>query len=148
MVDTRFALPAVDDPASTEVGVILMGLDAPRLLAGLGIATLADDPTLVTLMVDRVRHDVPGDLDIDGLIATGARRWHTARRALASVDRSRAAPSAALRQAWAQASRAVDAADLGRPGPAGRAYLTACWLRRTEVDSWVAEHQNIPDIAS
>ncbi|WP_255482083.1 DUF6187 family protein, partial [Amycolatopsis sp. SID8362] len=35
MEDTRFALPEVDAPAATEVGVILLGLEADRLLAGL-----------------------------------------------------------------------------------------------------------------
>src|SRR5262249_11046326 len=44
--DGVFSFPAVDDAPTTEVGVILMGLDAERLLAGLGTAALGDDPAL------------------------------------------------------------------------------------------------------
>ena len=46
---TLFALPAVDDPAETEVGVIILGLSAERLLAGLGVAGIAREPTGATL---------------------------------------------------------------------------------------------------
>ena len=42
--DTRFDMPDVDDPASTEAGVIMLGQNADRLLAGLGFASLAEDP--------------------------------------------------------------------------------------------------------
>ncbi|GAA4294285.1 hypothetical protein GCM10023148_56530 [Actinokineospora soli] len=58
--DTRFDMPGVDDPVDTEVGVILLGLDADRLLAGLGLASLAEDPGRVAVTVDRVRHDQVG----------------------------------------------------------------------------------------
>ena len=36
--DTEFALPAVDDEPDTEIGVLLMGLESERVLAGLGVA--------------------------------------------------------------------------------------------------------------
>lgn len=137
--DTRFSLPAVDDPPSTEVGVILLGLDAERLLAGLGLATLADDPALVTLVVDQVRHDTFEPVALDTVLAAGARRWRSARAALAATDRD-AATSAALRRRWTRVLGVVTAADIGETGPACRAYLAACWLRRTEVDR-CAEHR-------
>jgi hypothetical protein len=137
------SLPAVDDPASAEVGVILMGLDGEQLLAGLGIAALADDPTLVTLVVDRLRHTESLHLPI----AAGTRRWRSARIALGAVEHADASPSAAVRQAWANAARAVTAADIGEPGPARHAYLTACWLRRSEVDRCVEERRALPEVA-
>jgi hypothetical protein len=169
--DPYLSLPAVDDPASVEVGVILMGLDAERLLTGLGMATLADDPasveagvilmgldagttaftedpTLITLMVDRLRHEVPPGLPIDAVIATGTRRWHSARIALRAVEHAGTSPSAAVRQAWANAARTVAAADLGEPGPACRAYLTACWLRRSEVDRCMEERRALPEVTA
>lgn len=131
--DTRFSLPAVNDLSSTEVGVILMGLDAERLLAGLGLATLADDPALVTLVVDQVRHHAFEPVTLNAVLAAGARRWRSARAVLAATDRD-ASMSAALRQMWTRALGVVTAADVGETGPASRAYLAACWLRRTEVD--------------
>ncbi|MER6800196.1 DUF6187 family protein, partial [Amycolatopsis mediterranei] len=53
--DLRFVLPDVEAPAAVEAGVILLGLDADRLLAGLGLARLADDAALVTQVVDQAR---------------------------------------------------------------------------------------------
>jgi hypothetical protein len=44
---SEFLMPGVDDDPSTEAGVILLGLDAERLLAGLAAAARADDPGLV-----------------------------------------------------------------------------------------------------
>ncbi|HEX3591574.1 MAG TPA: DUF6187 family protein [Pseudonocardiaceae bacterium] len=131
--DTRFAMPAVDHPALTEIGVILSGLDTDRLLAGLGASRDADDPALVTLLVDRLRHgDTAAMADV---IAAGAGRWLTARAALSTVD-PMPSVSASVRQAWQRALGTVLAADLGDGiGRAGHAYLAACWLRRTEVDA-------------
>jgi len=143
--DTRFSLPAIDDPASVEVGVILMGLDAERLLAGLGVATLGDDPALVAMLVDQVRHGVPAELSLAGVVATGAGRWRSARPALACADPG-VAPSAAVRRAWTQVADLVHAAGL-EPGPAGRAYLAACWLRRSEVDGYLEDHHAVSHLA-
>lgn len=137
--DTRFALPAIDDPAPIEIGVILSGLDIERLLAGLGAAGEGEDPTAVTLRVDRYRHGEPDKLA--AAVRAGAHRWRAARPALAAVDRVPPV-SASIRQAWQRARRTVLAAD-----PAGTnhiaaetarfAYLTACWLRCAEVDAEV-----------
>jgi hypothetical protein len=132
---SAFRMPAVDQPASTETGVILAGLDTERLLAGLGVATLADDPTSVTLLVDQLRHG--GTLAIDTAIDIGARRWRAVRPALAEAGHGMPM-SASIRQAWDRALRVVHAADLGPLGPAGPAYLAACWLRRDNVDERVA----------
>jgi hypothetical protein len=145
-VDTRFAMPAVDHPALTEVGVILSGLDIDRLLAGLGLADkhISDDPetdgdpAMVALVIDRLRHD--DSAAMAEAVAAGACRWLSTRPALAAVDRGPSV-SASIRQAWQRALRTVLAADHGAGpeiSPALQAYLAACWLRHTEVDRVVA----------
>ena len=143
MSSTEFALPNVDDPAATEAGVILMGLEADRLLAGLGLASLADAPTTVTLVVDQARHGALRALSADALLALGCDRWRALRPEL---DRLAVPASAALRQLWAQALHAVEGAGLGGLGPASRSYLAACWLRRYEVDR-VVEDQRVSEVA-
>jgi hypothetical protein len=130
--DSAFVLPPVDQPAATETGVILAGLDTDRLLAGLGLASLGDDPTLVTLLVDQLRHG-GGELTMDVALRIGAHRWHTVSRTLAAAGHGTSV-SGSVRQAWAAAMRVVDAADTGALGPAGRAYLAACWLRHDGID--------------
>jgi hypothetical protein len=132
-------MPSVDDPASTEVGVILLGLDAERLLAGLGMATLADDPAAVALSVDHARHGAALRLDTDALVEAGCRRWTSTKDALAEAAEG-VPGSASPRQAWAPAERAVGTVDPLTTGPACRVYLTACWLRRNEIDRWVEDH--------
>jgi hypothetical protein len=144
--DTRFTLPAVDDPASVEVGVILMGLDAERLLAGLGVAALGDDATLAVLVVDQARHGLPPDLSMAALVDGGTRRWRAARPELAAADPG-GPPSAAVRRAWARAADTVAAAAPPDWGPASHAYLTACWLRRTEVDGYLEELDAVSQVA-
>jgi hypothetical protein len=157
-LDTRFTMPAVDQPALTEIGVILSGLAADRLLAGLGLGTTtsawsyveptqpglvelvlgasadADDPALVTLLVDQLRHRDPAAMA--EATAIGAHRWRMARPGLAAVDRGPSV-SASVRQAWQRALLTVRAADLGDTAisPAAHAYLAACWLRCTEIDT-------------
>lgn len=135
-IDTRFTLPAVDDAPLTEVGIILMGLDAPRLLAGLGLATLADDPTQVTLAVDQLRHDHAAVFSLDALMASGAARWVVARSALedAGLDRY---PEGSLRRSWERAVR-MATATLPGVGQASLGYLVACWFRRDDVDTCAA----------
>jgi hypothetical protein len=137
--DTRFALPPIDDPGSTEVGVILLGLDARRLLAGVGFARIADDPALVTQVVDLARHEVAG-LGFPDLVAAGCARWLVVRE----LVESRAETSASPRRAWAEATERVAAA-VPEAGPASVAYLTACSLRRGEVDQ-VADGDGEPDV--
>jgi hypothetical protein len=137
--DSRFDMPGVDEPAAVEAGIVLQGLDAERLLAGLGLAALADDPALVTLAVDRIRHGAHGALTTDHLFALGARCWLDARDALTAVSGS-APLTGSPRLAWAQAARVVrvalegDAPNTG-PNVACAAYLTACWIRRDELDA-------------
>ncbi len=130
--DGRFSMPAVDDPPLTETGVILMGLDADRLLAGLGLAALADDPAHVAMAIDHARHHAL-HMTMDTLADAGARVWSSARAAVAEAGEG-ASVSASLRQAWAQTFQLVAGARTGQYGPAGNAYLTACWLRRAEID--------------
>lgn len=138
--DTRFTLPSVDDPPDIEIGVILLGLDADRLLAGLGIATADDDDAAaVTLRLDQSRHEVPGAPALATAIADGTARWHAAHDTLAAADPG-AIRSAALRQLWTAATDAVAGAARVDPAiagfsPAQRAFLAACWLRRAEVNS-------------
>lgn len=143
--DSPFLLPGVDDPAATEAGVILMGLEADRLLAGLGLAALADDPTMVTMVVDQARHGALRGITPEALVELGASRWQAVRGALDAAA-GPIATSAALRQLWVQATHAVDVADTGDLGPASRAYLAACWLRRVEVDRHL-EADRVPEVA-
>jgi len=143
VADARFTPPRADDPPTAEAGVVLLGLDAEQLLAGLGLATLADDPALVALAVDRIRHDARGALTTGQLVALGARRWRKARDGLAAVG----APGRLVgspRRAWVQAARVVQAArEREAPGPAlsaaCAAYLTACWIRRDEIDELTSQ---------
>ncbi|WP_410623582.1 DUF6187 family protein [Amycolatopsis sp. cmx-8-4] len=139
--DLRFALPSIDDPDATEVGVILLGLDAERLLAGVGFARLADDPALVTQAVDQARHEVaaPG---YAGLIAAGRDRWRAVRVAIGSLPV--AVNPASPRRAWAETAAHVAAA-VPDAGPASISYLTACTLRRREVDR-LADERGEPDV--
>jgi Family of unknown function (DUF6187) len=129
-----FRLPAVDDPPSTETGVILMGLAAEQLLAGLGVAALADDPVAVTLLVDHVRHGARTRVGMDQLIAAGLRRWQIARTTMPQVP-IEVSEGASPRHQWARAYQALGRGGLGpQMGPATAAYLTACWLRAAEID--------------
>lgn len=130
MSDSRFDLPDLDVAAEEEAGVILLGLDPDRLLAGLGFAGLADDPGLVTQVVDRARHGgfSAGHAE---LVAEGARRWRRLRPAVAAAPAKVATGS--LRREWRDTTARVAVA-VPDTGPASRAYLTACWIRREEID--------------
>lgn len=130
MPDTQFAMPGVAAPAVTEAGVILMGLDADRLLAGLAAAAVADDPGRVALSVDYARHGVAAAAAFDDLVDDGARRWREFRR---TVITPQARTSASVREARDDALLLVTPSATDR-GPASRAYLAACWLRREDVD--------------
>jgi Family of unknown function (DUF6187) len=135
--DTRFSLPACDDTPATEIGVIVMGLTAEQLLAGLGMAALADDPVAVTLLVDQVRHDGTVVLTLGHLITVGQDRWRAVQAALAAAG-LRSHRTASLRHSWARAYEAVGGCEAGAMGPAAAVYLTACWLRATEIDAFTA----------
>ncbi|HVK25744.1 MAG TPA: DUF6187 family protein [Actinokineospora sp.] len=135
MSDTRFTLPAIDAPASTEAGVMLLGLDPERLLACLAVVTMADDPGQVAMLVDQVRHG-GAHLTMPDLVAAGAQRWRAIRSDLADADPNPMV-SAAIRQTWDRAYTAI-AAELTDVGPACLVYLTACWLRRADIDAVAA----------
>jgi hypothetical protein len=135
--DPRAALPNVDDPPLTETGVILMSLQADRLLAGLGAAGPADDPAEVAFVVDRARHGA-GSVVLETLVSAGVERWLHARVALDATGWLPPA-SGSLRQSWTQTLALLDSIDgLPARGPAERAYLATCWIRRAAVDA-VAE---------
>jgi hypothetical protein len=131
--DTEFALPAVDEEPGTELGVLLMGFGAERLLAGLGVAD-GDDPTATTLVVDQLRHDARPDLTPAAALASGAARWRAALPRLTAAAPAAPFRSAALRRQWSAAVDVVAAAEVSDGGAARRVYLAACWLRRAEID--------------
>ncbi|KZB84141.1 DUF6187 family protein [Amycolatopsis regifaucium] len=141
--DSRFTLPSVDDAPSTEAGVILMGLDAERLLAGVGLARIADEPGLVALAVDQARHDAL-NLDTGALIEAGITRWRAVRPLIEAGPEMTTAGS--LRKEWEQATARVTATVAGL-GPASVACLAACWLRREDVDKF-AEPGRTPEKGS
>jgi hypothetical protein len=140
--DTVFALPSVDDDPDTELGVMLQGLGAERLLAGLGVAEDNDDPTTVTLIVDQLRHGArPGTTWADA-VAAGLARWRVVEPSLAAAPGA-VVRSAALRRVWASAAAVV--ATVPTVNAAERVYLTACWLRRTEIAE-AEENHVLPDL--
>lgn len=142
--DTQFTMPGIDDQPTTETGVILMGFDTERLLACLGAVTpVDDDPTRVILRVDQIRHGVPVDSVLADLVTAGAERWRTAQATLPVTDPP---SSAALRSLWTHALKAISHTDLSTLGGAARAYVTACWLRRAEVDRYLERHHVLPAI--
>jgi hypothetical protein len=133
----------VDDAPLTETGVILMSLDTDRLLAGLGAAGPDDDPAQVALAVDRARHGATRGVPLEALVAQGVERW---RRARAALDATGWVPprSASPRHSWTQTLSLLDSV-AGLPagsdpgaGPAARAYLATCWIRRAAVDAHAA----------
>lgn len=136
--DTRFSLPAVDAPPSAEVGVILMGQEAESLLVGLGTTTLAADPAAVALLVDQVRHTGTVALTLDHLVRLGVHHWRIERE-MPGPALDNAVP---LRQSWTRAYYALSQGQAGAGGQARLAYLTACWLRRGEVDRYVDAHSD------
>jgi hypothetical protein len=112
--------------------VILLGLAADQLLAGLGLASLAEDPTGVTLLVDQVRRGGAATLTLDRLVSLGLHRWQQER------DTPLTGPQAPLRRAWAHAYQVV--LDRQPAAPATTAYLTACLLRHAELDGYPDRH--------
>lgn len=133
--DTRFTLPGVDDPPLVETGVLLMGLDVQRLLAGLAASPGADDPGQVALSVDLSRHGAQPGVRFDDLVDEGLRRWQ------ASLGDGSTAPprpaSGSVRAAWRQAVREVSALATDAE-PATVAYSAACWLRRDDIARYAA----------
>jgi hypothetical protein len=134
--DTVFSLPSVDEDPDTELGVLLMGLGAERLLAGLGVAGPDSDPATTTLVVDQLRHGARHDITLEAALAAGGERWRAARPRLAAAAPANEVRSAALRKLWAAAARTVTEAGAAHDR-AEHVYLTACWLRRDEIDDEV-----------
>lgn len=132
--DTVFSLPSVDEDPDTELGVLLMGLGARRLLAGLGVAGPASDPATTMLVVDQLSHRARHDMSLEAALAAGGERWRVARPRLTAVAPGNEVRSAALRKLWAAAVRTVTTADVARDR-AELVYLAACWLRRDELDA-------------
>jgi hypothetical protein len=130
--DTRFSLPACDDPPSTEIGVIVLGLPAEQLLAGLGMATLADDPAAVAMVIDQVSHRGSASITADHLIAVGLDRWRSVQPALDALGAANHGVTS-LRHAWGNAFGALSRCEIGARGPAAAVFLTACWLRAEEI---------------
>lgn len=131
--DTVFSLPSVDEDPDTELGVLLMGLGAERLLAGLGVAGPDSDPATTTLVVDQLRHRARHDMSLQAALDVGGERWRAARLRLAAAAPANEVRSAALRKLWAAAMRTATDAGVAS-GRAELVYLTACWLRRDEID--------------
>jgi Family of unknown function (DUF6187) len=129
---TGFVLPNVAATAHSEVGVILLGLDAVRLLTGLGMAVLADDPGRVAVTVDLLRHG-PAALDAAAFTDSGARYWRGVRARLAGAVPD-VPMSADPRGHFERVHLALGSGGLGELGCATRTYLAACWLRRADVD--------------
>jgi hypothetical protein len=148
--DTTFSLPSVDDDPDTEIGVLLMGFGAERLLAGLGVACRAGatdpatDPATVTLVVDQLRHGARPAATFDDAVADGARRWRDARAGLPAADLHPGPRSAALRRLWESTAAVIAASadvfpQLRTACAAERVYLTACWSRPEEITQIVEE---------
>lgn len=131
--DTVFSLPAVDEDAETELGVLLMGMTPERLLAGLGVAGDTVDPAAVTIVVDQLRHDARPEWTFAAALAEGAARWRAARQRLVAAAPTAAFQSAALRRQWSSAVAVVATADVADCA-AQRVYFAACWLRRDHID--------------
>lgn len=129
--DTRFSLPACDDPPSTETGVIIMGLPPRELLACLGLTTLAGDAAAVTLLMDHIRHAGAIRLTLGELVEAGLARWRAAEAEL-SADGVPRPSTAHVRQGWSRVYQAVSRHDAAS-GPAA-VFLTACWLRAAELN--------------
>jgi hypothetical protein len=141
MPDSRFDLPDLDSSAGEEAGVILLGLDPDRLLAGLGFAGLADDPALVTQVVDRARHGVFSTGHAE-LVTSGALHWRRLKAAVEAVPGK--TPSGGMRREWRDTADRVGAAVPGA-GPAVRSYLTACWIRRDEIER-LCDREELHDV--
>lgn len=153
--NTIFSLPSVDDGPDTEIGVLLMGFAAERLLAGLGTACgePAADAATVTLLVDQLRHGVRADATFADAVADGVARWRLARAGIAAARLDPGPRSADLRRLWEAAASELAAGAavderLRTTGAAERVYLTACWLRPEEITTMTEEPGVLPELPS
>ncbi len=134
-----FDLPVLDADPVSEAGVILMGLDARRLLAVLGTAALTAEPGSVLLLVDQAWHQGAVRIPFDVAVAAGASQWREHRPALAAADHG-APRSGAPREAWASEYATAVRALGDRVVPTILACLAAGWFRREELDEVTREH--------
>lgn len=130
----QFQLPALDQPALTEIGVVLSGLAVDRLLAALGLVEDGESPTAVVLRMDLLRH--AGGAAWTDAVTEGTRRWRAIRSSLDEADPAPSA-SASIRQAWQRAWHTVLRAEPAPDRDARRVVLAACRLRHAEVDATV-----------
>ncbi|GAA2078446.1 DUF6187 family protein [Actinomadura alba] len=135
--DGSFSMPHLDISPDTEVGVVLLGLDARTLLTGLGISEIIDDPSLMVLAVDHLNHQ--GELRIKAEIAyeIGAQRWTILRNRLADAP-AHALRSGGPREAWTRSLATVNETFGHSLGTAARHFAAACWFRREEIDGSIA----------
>lgn len=127
-----FDLPYRDADPIAESGLILMGMDADRLLAILGLAGLTADPGSAVLAVDRFWHAGEIRMSFAEAVAAGAAQWRRYRDALAAEAGGRFR-SGGPREAWAS-SYQVAGVVAGPAGPTVTACLAACWFRHEEMD--------------
>ncbi|MEU3051536.1 DUF6187 family protein, partial [Streptomyces sp. NPDC006984] len=130
---TVFDLPNQDADPVEEAGLILMGLDARRILAVLGTAVLTQQPGTAVLLVDKAWHQGAVRIPFDQAVATGAAQWREQRTALADADEG-VPRSGAPREAWARAHGVVTRALGERMAPTVGACLAVAWFRREEFD--------------
>ncbi|WP_433546048.1 DUF6187 family protein [Streptomyces sp. CA-294286] len=130
---TVFDLPDQDADPVEEAGLILMGLDARRILAVLGTAVLTQQPGPAVLLVDKAWHQGAVRIPFDEAVNTGATHWREQRAALAQADDG-VPRSGAPREAWARAHGTVVRALGEHMAPTVRACLAVAWFRREEFD--------------
>lgn len=130
---TTFDLPALDADPVAEAGVVLMGLDAHRLLAVLGTAALTAQPGSALLLVDEAWHQGAVRIPFDEAVAAGAAQWREHRAALAEADDG-VPRSGAPREAWTSVHGTAVRALGEHMAPTMLACLAVAWFRREELD--------------
>ncbi|WP_433320058.1 DUF6187 family protein [Micromonospora chersina] len=128
-----FDLPYLDADPVSESGLILMGMDAERILAILGLAALTADPGSAVLVIDAAWHDGEIRISFPAAVAAGVREWRRHRPALAAADGDQFR-SGSPREAWASAYQVAQGAVAATAGTTVTACLAACWFRREEID--------------
>ncbi|MDZ5444410.1 DUF6187 family protein [Micromonospora sp. 4G57] len=129
----EFDLPYLDADPISEAGLILLGLDAERILAMLGFATLTADPGAAVLVVDSALHNGEFRISFSAAVAAGGAEWRRHRPAFAAADGNRFR-SGSPREAWAAMYDVARAAVAENTSSTTVACLAACWFRREEID--------------
>ncbi|MFG1796483.1 DUF6187 family protein [Nocardia sp. NPDC049149] len=131
--NVTFDLPELDADPVSEAGVVLMGLDARRLLAVLGTATLTAQPCTAVLLVDKAWHQGVVHIPFDEAVAAGAAQWRKHRAALAAADDG-VPRSGGPREAWVRMYGTAVRALGERMAPTELTCLAVGWYRREELD--------------